>query len=164
MFINITFNPLHQDNENQMKVLKWLGIVVAVYVCFVVLFEAVFLGMYQPSFEDSNGFDGSGIPMVVLTTTDDSGESRDRMLARFETDGKIYVSAHHWTRGWYKRALKYPKVRIKYDDVISDRIAVSVEGEEFEWVAAEHPLPLQARFLMGFPPQRQILRLDPRVE
>ena len=144
-----------------MKAFKWLGIVGVVYVIFVVLFESVFLGMNQPSFEDS---DGGGIPMLVITTTDDKGESRDRMLARFETDGKIYVSAHHWTRGWYKRALKYPKVRIKYDDVISARIAVPVEGEEFERVAAEHPLPLQARFLMGFPPKRQILRLDPVVK
>ena len=141
-----------------MKALKWLGIVAAVYVSFVVVFETGYLGIYQPSFEDS------GIPMLVLTTTDDSGKSRDRMLARMETDGKLYVSAHHWPRGWYKRALKNPNVRIKIHDMVSDYIAVPVDGEEFERVATEHPLPLPVRFLMGFPPPREILRLDSRVK
>ena len=143
-----------------MKALKWSGIVSAVYVIFVVLFESIFLGMNQPSFEDS---DGGGIPMLVITTTDDSGESRNRMLARFETDGKLYVSAHHWTRGWYKEARKNPNVRIEIYGMVADYIAVPVAGEEFERVAAEHPLPLPARFLMGFPPPREILRLDSRV-
>ena len=137
-----------------MKVLKWFGIVAAIYVIFVVAFGAGYLGTYQPSFEDS------GIPMLVITTTDDSRESRDRMLARFETDGKLYVSAHHWPRGWYKRARKNPNVRVEIDGVVSDYIAVPVDGEEFERVADAHPLPLMARFLMGFPPPRDILRLD----
>ena len=141
-----------------MKALKWSGIVAAVYVSFVVVFETGYLGMYQPSFEDS------GIPMLVLTTIDDSGKSRDRMLARMETDGKLYVSAHNWPRGWYKRALKNPNVRIKIHDMVSDYIAVPVDGEEFERVATEHPLPLPVRFLMGFPPPREILRLDSRVK
>ena len=141
-----------------MKALKWLGIVAAVYVSFVVVFETGYLGIYQPSFEDS------GIPMLVLTTTDDSGKSRDRMLARMETDGKLYVSAHHWPRGWYKRALKNPNVRIKIHDMVSDYIAVPVDGEEFERVAKDHPLPLPVKFLMGFPPPREILRLDSRVK
>ncbi|MCH2263700.1 MAG: nitroreductase/quinone reductase family protein [SAR86 cluster bacterium] len=144
-----------------MKAFKWLGIVGVVYVIFVVLFESVFLGMNQPSFEDS---DGGGIPMLVITTTDDKGESRDRMLARFETDGKLYVSAHHWTRGWYKAARKNPNVSIEIHGKVVDYIAVPVEGEEFERVAFEHPLPLPARFLMGFPPKRHILRLDPVVK
>ena len=157
-----------------MKAFKWLGIVGVVYVIFVVLFESVFLGMYQPSFEDPEGCsneDGQktlrrecGIPMIVITTTDDKGESRDRMLARFETDGKLYVSAHHWTRGWYKAARKNPNVSIEIHGMVADYIAVPVEGEEFERVAAEHPLPLPVRFLMGFPPPRQILRLDSRVK
>ena len=157
-----------------MKAFKWLGIVGVVYVIFVVLFESVFLGMYQPSFEDPEGCsneDGQktlrrecGIPMIVITTTDDKGESRDRMLARFETDGKLYVSAHHWTRGWYKAARKNPNVRGEIQGKVKDYVAVTVEGEELERVASEHPLPLPARFLMGFPPPRQILRLDSRVK
>ena len=140
-----------------MKVLKWLGVVVAVYVGFVVAFETLFLGLYQPK------LGSSGIPMLVITTTDDSGVPRERRLARFETDGKLYVSAHHWPRGWHSRALENPNVRVEIDGVVADYLAEPVEGEEFERVAAEHPLPLRFLFLMGFPPPRNILRLDPAV-
>ncbi len=139
-----------------MKVLKWVGVLVAVYVGFVVAFETLFLGLYQPKLERT------GIPMLVVTTTDDSG-SRERRLARFETDGKLYVSAHHWPRGWYSRALENPNVRVEIDGAVADYIAVPVDGEEFERVAAEHPLPLRYLFLMGFPPPRDILRLAPAM-
>ncbi len=137
-----------------MKVLKWVGVVVAGYVGFVVAFETLFLGLYQHKLERT------GIPMLVITTTDDSGVSRERRLARLETDGKVYVSAHHWPRGWYSRALENPNVRVEIDGAVADYIAVPVDGEEFERVAAEHPLPLRILFLMGFPPPRDILRLD----
>ena len=140
-----------------MKVLKRVGMVFAAYVGFVVLFEALFLGLLQPK------LDSNPLPMLVLTTTDDSGVSNDRRLARFETDGRVYVSAHHWTRGWYSRALENPNVQVEMDGAVGDYIAVPVDGEEFERVAAEHPLPLQYLFLMGFPPQRDILRLDPAM-
>ena len=140
-----------------MKALKWVGVVVAVYVGFVVAFEVLFLGLYQPKLEDNP------LPMLVLTTTDDSGVSRERRLARFQTDGKVYVSAHHWTRGWYSRALENPNVQVEMDGAVADYVAVPVDGEEFERVAVEHPLPLQYYFLMGFPPPRDILRLDPAM-
>ena len=138
-----------------MKVLKWVGIVVAVYAGFVVAFETLYLGWYQPKFERI------GIPMLVITTTDDSGMSRARRLARCETDGKLYVSAHHWPRAWYGRAIENPNVGVEIDGVEAEYVAVPVEGDEFERVAAEHPVPLPIRFLMGFPPPREILRLDP---
>ena len=138
-----------------MRVLKWVGVVFAVYVGFVVAFEALYLGWYQPKLARL------GIPMLVITTTGDSGVSRARRLARLETAGRQYVSAHHWPRGWYSRAIANPKVRVEIDGAAGDYIAVPVEGEEFERVAAEHPLPLLIRFLMGFPPPRDILRLDP---
>jgi len=138
-----------------MKVLKWVGVVVAVYAGFVVAFETLYLGWYQPKLE------GTGIPMLVITTTDDSGVPRARRVARFETDGKLYVSAHHWTRAWHSRAIEDPNVRVEIDGAAADYVAVPVEGEEFDRVAAEHPLPLLIRFLMGFPPPREILRLDP---
>ena len=140
-----------------MKVLKWVGVIVAVYVAFVVAFETLFLGLYQPKLERT------GIPMLVIAIADDSGASRERRLARFETDGKLYVSAHHWPRGWYSRALENPNVRVEIDGVVADYIAIAVEGEEFERVATEHPLPLRFLFLMGFPPPRDILRLDPAM-
>ena len=140
-----------------MKVLKWVGVLVAVYVGFVVAFETLYLGWYQPKLAST------GIPMLVITTTDDSGVSRERRLARLETDGRLYVSAHHWPRGWYSRALENPNLRVEIDGAAADYIALLVEGEEFERVAAEHPLPLPVRFLMGFPPPRDILRLDPAL-
>ena len=138
-----------------MRVFKWVGVLAAVYVGFVVAFETLFLGWYQPTFERS------GIPMLVITTTDDSGVPRARRLARFETDGKLYVSAHHWPRAWHRRAIENPNVRVEIDGAEADYVAVPVEGQEFEQVAAEHPIPLPIRFVMGFPPPREILRLDP---
>jgi len=150
-----------------MKVFKWLGIVAAVYVVLVVLFETVLLGYNQPSFEDEGGCSGfgqgCGIPMIVITTTDDNGQSSDRMLARFNsTDGKIYVSAHHWPRGWYKEAIKNPNVKGTIDGEVKEYVAVPIEGgEEFEMVDRGFPLRLPVKIMMGFPPKRQILRLDP---
>ena len=154
-----------------MKVLKRLGIIALVYVVFVLLFEAVFLGMYQPSFEAAEGCPNAkgqktlrrdcGIPMIAITTTNDKGMTNSRMVARFVTNEKLYVSAHHWTRGWHKAALKNPNVQGEIQGNIKDYIAVPIEGEEFNQVAAEHPLPLGVKFMMGFPPPRQILRLDP---
>ena len=136
-----------------MRVLKWVGGILAVYVVFVVLFETLFLGLYQPKLE------GSGVPMLVLTTTDDSGESRDRRLARIVSDEKVYVSAHHWPRGWYHRAVENPAVRVEMDGTVGDYVAVPVDGDEAERVAADFPIPLPVRFVMGFPPERDILRL-----
>jgi hypothetical protein len=140
-----------------MKFLKWFGVVAAVYIVFVILFETVFLGMYQPKLENSP------YQMLVLTTIDGSGDSQSRRLARFETDKKLYVSAHHWPRGWYKRALKNPNVQVEIDGAKSDYIAVPVADEEVERVAAKYPLGLVTRFLMGFPPPRDVLRLDPAM-
>ncbi len=140
-----------------MKMLKWVGVILAVYAGFVVAFETLYLGWYQPKLQST------GIPMLVITTTDDSGVSRERRLARLETDGRLYVSAHHWPRGWYSRAIENPNVRVEIDGAVADYVAVPAKGEEFERVAAEHPLPLPIRFLMGFPPPRDILRLDPAI-
>jgi hypothetical protein len=132
-----------------------LGVIALGYVLFVVWFEAVYLGHYQPSFEEA------GIPMLVIETTGPSGETNQRMLARLEIDNKIYVSAHHWPRGWYKQALQYPEVRVEIDGVTADYLAVPVGGAEFERVDEAVPLGFRTRFLMGFPPERDILRLDP---
>lgn len=135
-----------------MKLLKWLGGIFSVYVIFVVLFESVLLGVFQPDF--------AGYPMILLTSTDEAGESQTRKLALFETDEKIYLSAHHWPRGWYERALNNPDVLAEFDGIEGRYVAVEVQGEEFERVSQAHPLPLPVLFLMGFPPERDILRLD----
>tara|TARA_Y100000748_G_C15485756_1_gene484644 strand:- start:126 stop:584 length:459 start_codon:yes stop_codon:yes gene_type:complete len=149
-----------------MKAFKWLGYLGLVYIVLVFLFETVILGYNQPSFEDEGGCSefgqGCGIPMIIITTTDDKGQSSDRMLARFNSaDGKVYVSAHHWPRSWYNEAVKNPNVKGTVNGEVRDYVAVAVEGEEFDMVDRGFPLRLPVRIMMGFPPKRQILRLDP---
>jgi hypothetical protein len=138
------------------KTLKWVAGIVGIYIVFVVLFESVFLGYLQPSFQ------GGGIPMLDIVTTDEAGNLNKRRLARFQSSaGAMYVSAHHWTRGWYYELVANPKVRIEISGEAADYVAVVVTGDEFDRIAAEFPLPFLARFLMGFPPDRNIVRLDP---
>ena len=149
-----------------MKAFKWFGYLGLVYIVLVFLFETVILGYNQPSFEDEGGCSefgqGCGIPMIIITTTDEKGQSSDRMLARFTSaDGKIYVSAHHWPRSWYKEAVKNPNVKGTINGEVRDYVAVPVEGEEFDMVDRGFPLRLPVKIMMGFPPERQILRLDP---
>ena len=138
------------------KLLKWVGSIIGIYVVFVLIFESVYLGYFQPSFEEG------GIPMLDITTTDAAGNRTKRRLAWFEsTEGHVYVSAHHWTRGWYHELAAKPEVSVEIDGVTADYTAAIVTGSEFGRVAAEYPLPFVARFLMGFPPERDIVRLDP---
>ena len=137
-----------------MKVVKWILITAVAYLGLVILVET-WLGVLQPTLERSE------IPMLVITTTDESGASRDRRLARWESDGGLYVSAHHWPRAWYRQALENPKVRVTIDGVAGDYTAVPVEGEEYARLVAEWPIPLPRQFLMGFAP-RNLLRLDPQ--
>ena len=92
-----------------MRALKWMGGVLGFYVLFVMVFEIGYLGYTQPSFEES------GIPMLVLTTQTNSGNTKDTMLARVDLDGKIYVSAHHWSRGWHSNAIENPRVAVTID-------------------------------------------------
>ena len=138
-----------------MKALKWMCGVLGFYVLFVMGFEIGYLGFTQPSFEEF------GIPMLVLTTQTTSGDTKDTMLARVDLDGKIYVSAHHWSRGWHSNALENPRVAVTIDGEKTEHLAVPVAGEEFESVVQAMPLRLPVRFLMGFPLlPREILRLD----
>ena len=137
-----------------MKIVKWILITVMAYVGLVILVET-WLGVFQPTLART------GFPMLVITTTDPPGGSRDRRLARWETGGGLYVSAHHWPRSWYRQALENPKVQVTIDGVAGDYIAVPVEGEEYAQVVAEWPIPFRMRFVMGFAP-RNVLRLDPQ--
>ena len=136
---------------------KVLGGIAAIYIVFVVLFEAVFLGYMQPELEST------GIPMLVISTTDEQGNTTPRRLARMQADGIVYVSAHHWTRGWYQEALANPDVQVEIDGVTGEYTAVNVVGEEFRRIAARFPIPFSVWAIMGFPPEREILRLDPKA-
>ena len=72
-----------------MKIASILGIVVLVYAGLVGAFESL-LGYFQPA----------GQATLVITTTGSDGVAHDRVVARYETDGLLYVSANHWPRAW----------------------------------------------------------------
>ena len=139
-----------------MKLLKVVGYLFVGYVSLVFLFEAVFLGIFQPTIESER------LKNLVMTTTDSAGHPDPRRITYVMVDQSIYVSAHHWPRAWYHQAIKDPNIVVELNDFKSDYLAVPIAGREFEAVAEAFPLPFVVRFLMGFPPQRNILRLDPQ--
>ncbi len=155
IFIQMNARDPTTKGRKPMKALKWLGLTALGYVVLVILFETVFLGVFQPTIESST------IKNLVITTTDRSGQSSPRKIAFVELNTRLYVSAHHWPRGWYHEAVDNPNVVIDMGNVEADYVATPVRGEEFKSVAEAFPLPLPVRFLMGFPPKRDILRLDP---
>ena len=132
-----------------MKAVKRIAIVLGSYVAIVVAFESL-LGILQPAGEDT----------LVISTSED-GNTNDRVLARLESAGQLYVAANHWPRAWYNRALKNPDVEIVVEGEKTARRASPVTGEEHDRVNADNSLGLGFRFPTGFPP-RYFLRLDPR--
>ena len=142
-----------------MKLFKWLGILAIVYIAFVFVFEVFILGYLQPN--SVPDYLKDRVEVIALRTTDSSGDESHRRVAGFEMDGRLYASAHHWPRGWYHNAVANPEIIVERDNVVADYIAVPITGEEFERVAAGFPLSFPVRFAMGFPPKRDIVRLDP---
>ena len=130
--------------------MKILAIGVLLYVGLVVGFESL-IGFIQPA----------GGSTLVLTTFDADGTAHDRVLSRLDSDGKVYVSANHWPRAWYRRALANPDVQATLDGVKGNYRVVPVTGAEAERVEREHLHGLAFRFVTGFPP-RYFVRLDPR--
>ena len=131
-----------------MKILKIISIgLVVVYIGLVVLFES-WLGYSQPSNQNS----------LVITTLDDQ-VAKHRVLSAVNNDGKLYVSANHWPRSWYRQALSNPNVEVNYKGETNSYLAVPVEGKEHDKLKEEHAHPLTFRILTGFPP-RYFLRLD----
>src|SRR5258706_16332074 len=131
-----------------MKILKIVAIVALVYAGIVTAFESM-IGTIQPMPEKT----------LVITTFDESGTPHDRVVSRLDSSGKLYVSANHWPRAWYRRALANPDVEATIDGSKGNYRAVPVEGEEGDRVDAEHPHPAWFRFMTGYPP-RKIVRLD----
>ena len=131
-----------------MKILKIISIgLVVVYIGLVVLFES-WLGYSQPTNPNS----------LIITTFDDQ-EAKERVLSAVNNDGKLYVSANHWPRAWYRQALSNPNVEVNYKGETNSYLAVPVEGKEHDKLKEEHAHPLTFRILTGFPP-RYFLRLD----
>jgi hypothetical protein len=133
-----------------MKLVKIGLILFVVYVGVVAAFESL-IGTLQPAGEQT----------LVITTVDPDGSAHDRVVAKLETDGKLYVAANHWPRAWYRRALANPDVRATIDGKQADYRAVPVTGAEHDHVNGKHPLGPIFRVLTGFPP-RYFVRLDPR--
>jgi hypothetical protein len=132
------------------KAAKRIAIFLLVYAGFVAVFESI-VGYVQSENEGT----------LVLTTSVADGIPIDRVLAHLESDGQLYVSAHHWPRAWYNRALENPEVQVTLDGVKTDHLAVPVTGEEYDRFDRDNRIPVRFRILMGFAP-RSLLRLDPR--
>jgi hypothetical protein len=141
-----------------MKLSKLVAITLGVYVGLVVAFESLVGVMGQR--EAKRGVQ-PGESWLVITTTDAAGTRKDSVVAGVESGGQLYVSANHWPRAWYDRALENPDVEIVRGGEKSARRAVPVAGEERARIAQDYVLPWAIRFLAGFPP-RSFLRLDPR--
>ncbi len=133
-----------------MKALKLAAILFLVYAGIVVAFESL-LGYFQPAGETT----------LVITTTAEDGTPNDRVLARLESNGQLYVAVNHWPRAWYNRALENPNVEVTLDGEKGNYLAVPVTEEEHERVNGENTLGMMFRILTGFPP-RYFIRLDPR--
>ncbi len=133
-----------------MKAAKLIAISFLVYVGLVVVFESL-LGYFQPA----------GPTTLVITTTAEDGTPNDRVLARLESNGQLYVAANHWPRAWYNRALENPNVQVTLDGEKGNYLAVPVTEEEHDRVNGENSLGTVFRMLTGFPP-RYFVRLDPR--
>ena len=132
-----------------MKALKLIAILFLIYIGIVVAFESL-IGVFQPA----------GQTTLVITTTDDDGTTNDRVLARLESNGQLYVAANHWPRAWYNQALENPNVQVSLDGEKAAYLAVPATNEEHNRVDSEHGLGLVVRILTGFPP-RYFFRLDP---
>ena len=126
-----------------------IGLVIA-YASVVILFESL-LGFYQPQSEAT----------LTITTTNNAGEQKDRVLSRIVANERLYVAANHWPRAWYRQTLANPEVIVTLDGESNAYKAVAVEGNEHDQVDSSSPLPFTFRLLTGFPP-RYFIRLDPR--
>ena len=131
-----------------MKIAKILSIsLVVIYIGLVVLFES-WLGYSQPSNANS-----------LVITTFEGQEAKDRVLSAVNNNEKLYVSANHWPRAWYRQALSNPNVEVTYKGEKNSYLAIPIEGKEHDRLMKEHAHPLTFRILTGFPP-RYFLRLD----
>ena len=132
-----------------MPALKRIALLVLIYIGIIATFESL-LGYFQPS----------GQSTLVITTANEDGTSHDRVLARLQSNGQLYVAVNHWPRAWYGRALENPSVQVSVNGVTGAYLAVPATNEEHGHVNREHSLGIVFRILTGFPP-RYFLRLDP---
>jgi hypothetical protein len=139
-----------KDRSRRGKAVKIVALLFFLYVGLVAAFESM-LGFFQPANQTT----------LVITTTDGEGRSYDRVVARLESGGQLYVAANHWPRAWYRRALENPSVDVVSEDESGPYVAVPVTDAEHDRVDSDNGLGFVFRFLTGFPP-RYFVRLDPR--
>jgi hypothetical protein len=132
-----------------MKAVKIVTILIFVYLGIIVAFESL-LGYFQPANQST----------LVITTTAGNGVANGRVVARLESDGRLYVAANHWPRAWYKQASENPQVQVNLGGETAAYLAVPVTGQEHDRINSENRLGLGFRILTGFPP-RYFYRLDP---
>ena len=132
-----------------MRALRRIALLVLIYIAIIATFESL-LGYFQPSGQGS----------LVITTADEDGTRHDRVLARLQSNGQLYVAVNHWPRAWYGRALENPSVHVAVNGVTGAYMAVPASDEEHDRVNHDHSLGIVFRILTGFPP-RYFLRLDP---
>ncbi|NJN52408.1 MAG: nitroreductase family deazaflavin-dependent oxidoreductase [Gammaproteobacteria bacterium] len=132
--------------------MKWVKIAAAAFGIYVVLVASLgfVIGYMQPEMDMG----------IVLSTTDAEGNASDRVLAGVRVDDHLYVSANHWSRAWYNRALSNPAVEVMVGDHRSPYTAVVVTGSELARIEERYQLEPLLRFLTGYAPRR-FLRLDP---
>jgi hypothetical protein len=132
-----------------MKIVKIIAILLLVYGGMVATFESL-LGYFQPASQGT----------LKITTQAADGTRSERVLARLETDGQLYIAANHWPRAWYREALANPRVEIESASEQGSYIAVPLAGAEHDRINQANALGIGFRILTGFPP-RYLLRLDP---
>lgn len=98
---------------------------------------------------------------IVLTTFDAEDQPHERVITPIERDGQLIVSANHWPRAWYERALANPDVKVRRSGETETRSyrAVPVSEAEREYLLDNSGFPKLAYLFTGFAP-RQFLRLE----
>lgn len=122
------------------------------YAVIVILFETL-LGTNQPT------YDGT----MIITSFEEDGEAIDRVVARLDLDGQIYVAVNHWPRAWARRIQRNPDVQLTYQGETWNYTAAVLEGAEHDQGAIDFAVPFSFRFLTGFPP-RYFFRFDPKAD
>jgi len=125
-----------------------IGALVA-YTAIVVVFESL-LGHYQPQNEGT----------LIITTIDQAGQPKDRVLSKIEYNDALYVAANHWPRAWYREVLRSSQAKVTIAGERQAYQVVPVAGEEHDNLEKARPLGLAIRLLTGFPP-RYFVKLVP---
>ena len=134
-----------------MKYLWIFASLVGGYIALVAIIE-LFVWRLQPNYDNS----------LTITTTGADGTSKTRKLARFEYEGKLYVSSNHWFRSWYRQALANPTVNVEYDGRSKPMRALPVTGDQQAELSRNYNMGFVLRLLCGFAPSR-FLQLNPDV-